>query len=348
MSRRSLGLTWLDSNDHKQQKWAHKYLQGKDEIDQQHRSSTIDQLLRIGERLEDSKEGILIIGQMRGAWRQVKCSASDKDRKTYAFKLKIDVKKDLVWLAKKNKITAADMLSRLISMEQDAHVRFEEKLNEVKKTHKELLSRSRNVTAHYRQINGTLKELLHVSVAQLCQSEILLEDASISTESITEDQQRRIEELRKQTMAEVGADITGEIRLRRSGLLDRPIKGSNANRQVAKEAEPKTTRSTLKHQADLTGQKPATRQQTPEAKPKPSSTLVSDSASPIIKHPASENLEAQPNKNVSSHIKTGGALQGAQIATQNPPGSFRVYVTTGADGVMNLFIKKHPARARAD
>jgi hypothetical protein len=223
MNRRSLGLTWLDSNDHKQQKWAHQYLQGKGEIGQQHRSSTIDQLLRIGERLEDSKEGILIIGQMRGAWRQVKCSASDKDRKTYAFKLKIDVKKDLAWLAKKNKITAADMLSRLISAELDAHVRFEEKLNEAKKTHKELLSKSKKDTDHYIQANEALMKVLKVTVAQMCQSEILLQDASLTTENITKDQQRRIEALRKQTMGEAHADITGKVRLRHSELLDRPI-----------------------------------------------------------------------------------------------------------------------------
>lgn len=137
----------------KQLKWAHKYLQRKGEIDLIDHSSTIDKLHQIGEELERSRTGALILGQMRGAWRQAKCKDSDKDkdRKTYAFKLEIDVKEELTRLAKKKKITAADMLSRLISAELDAHARFEEKLNEAKKTHKELLSDSRNNTAHYRQ-----------------------------------------------------------------------------------------------------------------------------------------------------------------------------------------------------
>ncbi|WP_411960421.1 hypothetical protein ACK3BE_03855 [Pseudomonas mandelii] len=215
MSQRSLGLTWLDRNDHKQQKWAHQYLQKKGEIDHKYDSSTIDQLLRIGEKLEDSKNGILIIGQMRDAWRRVKSNASDKDkdRKTYAFKLKTDVKKELARLAKKSNVTAADMLGRLISGELDAHVRFETKLNEEKKTYKELLRNSRNNTAQYRETNRTLRELLDVSIARLCRSEILLEDAALSTRSITEDQQRRIEELRKQTMANAVAVVKGQSAL---------------------------------------------------------------------------------------------------------------------------------------
>lgn len=209
MNRRAPGLTWLDSNDHKQRNWAHKYLQKKGEIDQQYRSSTSDQLLQIGEKLERSREGILILGQMGDAWRQAKCTASDKDkgRKTYAFKLKIDVKKELAWLAKKNKVTAADMLGRLISGELDAHVRFETRLNEEKKKRKELLRNSRNNTAHYKQANGTLRELLDVSVARLCRSEILLEDAALSTGSITEDQQRRIDKRCKQIMVDAEAVV---------------------------------------------------------------------------------------------------------------------------------------------
>lgn len=215
MNQRSPGLTWLDRNDHKQQKWAHKYLQKKGEIDQKHDSSTIDQLLRIGEELESTREGILILGRMRETWRQVKCNASDKDkgRKTYAFKLNIEVKKELAWLAKKSKITAADMLGRLISGELDAHVRFETRLTEEKKTHKELLRNSRNNTAQCRETNRTLRELLDVSIARLCRLEILLEDAALSTGSITEDQQRRIEELRKQTMADAVAVVKGQSAL---------------------------------------------------------------------------------------------------------------------------------------
>lgn len=306
MNRRSPGLTWLDSNDHKQRKWAHKYLQGKGEIDPRRHSLANDELLQIGEELESTREGILIIEQMKNAWRRVKSNASDKDkdRKIYAFKLKIDVKKELTLLAKKNKVAAADMLSRLISGELDAHVRFETRLNEEKKTHKELLRNSRNNTAQYRKTNRTLMELLDVSIARLCRAEILLEDAALSTRSITEDQQRRIEELREQTMTEAHADITGKIRLLRSGLLDHPIKGINTTRHAAKEAAANTTDSTPKNQRSFTSKKPATRQQTQDAKPEPNT----------------------------------------QPSTQSPQSRYRIYASIGKGGIMSSFTKQRPTK----
>lgn len=222
MSQRSLGLTWLDRNDQKQQEWAHKYLQRKGEIDPRRPPLTNDQLLRIGEELESTRGGILLIGQMKDAWRKFKSNASDNDkgRKTYAFKLKIDVKKELAWLAKKNKVTAAEMLGRLISEELDAHVRFETRINEERKTHKELLKNSRNNTAQCRETNRTLRELLDVSIARLCRSEILLEDAAVSIGSITEDQQRRIEKLRRQIMVDAEAVAKGQSALVPRELFD--------------------------------------------------------------------------------------------------------------------------------
>jgi hypothetical protein len=309
MNQRAPGLTWLDRNDPKQQKWAHQYLQRKGEIDQQY-SSTIEQLLQIGEKLERSREGILILGKMRGTWRKVKSNASDKDkdRKTYAFKLKIDVKKDLAWLAKKNKITAADMLGRLISDERGAYVRFEEKLNEAQKD------------------NETLMRLLDVSVAWLCRSEILLQDATFSTETITRDQLRRIKELREQTMAEADAEIAGTFRLYREGLLDRTIKGIHATRHAQKEAVANTTDSTPKHQTGLlTSKKSVTHQQTQEAKPGPSSAIMIDSI-----------------ENTSPHPGIGGPYSSTQPATQSSHSRYRIYASIGKDGIMSSFTKQRP------
>lgn len=238
MNQRSPGLTWLDRNDHKQQKWAHKYLQKKGEIDQKYDSSSLDELLRIGEVLESTREGILILGRMRETWRQAKCNASDKDkgRKTYAFKLNIEVKKDLTWLAKKKKVTAAALLSRLISGELDAHIRFETELNEEKKTHKEQLRNSKNNTAQYRESNRTLRELLDVSIARLCRSEILLEDAALSTESITEDQQRRIDKRCRQIMADVEAVVKGKSALLPGELFHHVRPGIDSTQELTEAA----------------------------------------------------------------------------------------------------------------
>lgn len=312
MNRRSPGLSWLDSNDHKQRRWAHKYLQGKGEIDQQRPLLTNDQLLQIGEELESTREGILIIGQMKDAWRKVKSNASDKDkgRKTYAFKLKVDVKKELTWLAKKNKVAAADMLSRLISSELDAHVKFEEKLNEAQKD------------------NETLMRLLDVSVAWLCRSEILLQDATFSTVTITRDQLRRIKELREQTMAEADAEIAGSFRLYREGLLDRTIKGIHATRLAQKETVANTTDSTPTHRTGLTSKKAVTHQQTQEAKPEPSPAIMIDSI----------------EKN-SPHPRIGGPYSNTQPATQSSHSRYRIYASIGKDGIMRSFTRQRPTVA---
>ena len=225
MGQRALGLTWLDRNDQKQQEWANKYLQGKGEIGQQRHPLRNDQLLRIGEELESTREGILLIGQMKDAWRKFKSNASDneKGRKTYAFKLKVDVKNQLAWLAKKKKVTAAEMLGRLISGELDAHVRFETTLNEEKKTHKELLRNSKNNTAQYKETNKTLRELLDVSIARVCRLEILLQDVAPSTEPVTQDQQRRIDKRCKQIMVDAEAIVKGQSTLLPSELFNHSI-----------------------------------------------------------------------------------------------------------------------------
>lgn len=230
MSRRAPGLTWLDRNDHKQQKWAHKYLQNKGEIDQKDDYSRIDQLLQIGEKLSSTSEGILLIERMKDTWRKVKSNASDKDkdRKTYAFKLKVDVKNELTRLAMKNKVTAADMLGKLISGDLGAHIRFETRLNEDKKTYKELLRNSRNNTAQYKETNKTLRELLDVTIARLCRSEILLEDAALSTGSITEDQQRRIDKRCKQIMVSAEAVVKGQSAQRPGEFFDHTIPVGNS------------------------------------------------------------------------------------------------------------------------
>lgn len=55
-------------------------------------------------------------------------------------------------------------------------------------------------------------------------------------------------------------------------------------------------------------------QPTLEAKPEPSSSFMSDSANPVIDHPVSENLEAQPNKNAS----TDRPPLNTQATTQSP------------------------------
>lgn len=82
--------------------------------------------------------------------------------------------------------------------------------------------------------------------------------------------------------------------------------------QASKEIAGETGNSTPTHPACtqvIIDESPAAHpapqsQQTLEAKPEPSSVFMCDSANPAIDHLASENLEAQPNKNASPHFET--------------------------------------------
>lgn len=324
MNQRSPGLTWLDRNDHKQQKWAHKYLQKKGEIDQKYDSSRIDQLLQIGEELESTREGILIIDQMKSAWRKVKSNASDKDKdqKTYAFKLKIDVKKKLALLAKERKITAADMLGRLISGELDAYVRFETRLNEEKKTHKELLRNSRNNTAHYRETNKTLRELLDVSIARLCRSEILLEDAALSTGSITENQQRRIEELRKQIMADAVAFVKGQSPQIPRELFDHAKpKFDSTQAQTEAAAASQLCSQNLPTSTDYGPRADAENLPLPEAHPEPGLALTTAPDDQALDNHEGLNQEKFPGQMNSDSLVQDVLDLESRSAIQSQPGS---------------------------
>ena len=329
MSRRAPGLTWLDRNDHKQQKWAHKYLQNKGEIDQKDDSSRIDQLLQIGEKLSSTSEGILLIERMKDTWRKVKSNASDKDkdRKIYAFKLKVDVKKKLTSLAKKNKATAADMLGRLISGELDAHVRFETRLNEEKKTYKELLRNSRNNTAQYKETNKTLRELLDVSIARVCRLEILLQDVAPSTEPVTQDQQRRIDKRCKQIMVDAEAIVKGQSTLLPSELFNHAIPVGDATHAL-KEAATASPFCSQKSSADNqssstedTFRIDSERLPLPEGHSKPSLVLEAEPHGPgTNNHTGLRPKELPEEKNSVSLEKNATDLESRSVL-QSRPGS---------------------------
>jgi hypothetical protein len=319
MGQKLTGLTWLDSRNHEQLKWAHKYLQGKGVINQQQPYLTSDQLIQIGEGLENSRNGVLTLGRMRDAWRQVKCNASDKDkkRKTSAFKLRIDVKNELTRLAKMNQITAADMLGRLIlgGPNNDAARHGELKAQ---------LRDSRGEIKKQKDTSAILADLLKNSIKTLCQFEIQLQDARFSAESSPKDQSRKVKKLYKQRMNDITDVITVRTRLSPEELFERIIQKNDSAYRAAEEGEDSTP--TQPTQAQMTIDEnpvadPAPQdQQTPEAKLEPSNALMSNSTNPVIYHPVSEDLEAQANESASAHLTTGGPSPSTHAATQSPLG----------------------------
>jgi len=249
MRQRLRGLTWLDSTNPTQQKWAHNYLQGKGLIAEERQSSTPDQLQEIGKHLEapeSQPNGLATIKRMRNAWQQAKFRAPEKDRKSCTFKLKAKVKKDLTTLAMANNTNPTDMLSKLITDGLTANTKLSEKLKnaneairETRERHAKELEKLKFAAKNTEWRNDDLMDLLEVSVELLCRDEVLLQGASISTSVITEGQQREIEKLRKQTMKETKSTLAGRINLSPTGLLELAIREKSTVRRAAEEAATK-------------------------------------------------------------------------------------------------------------
>ena len=319
MSRRLSGLTWLDSHDHEQLKWAQRYLQGKGELGQQTLPLTIVELLRIGQDLESSGEGVLILVQMRAAWRQVKCSASDKEknRKTSAFKLRIDVKKELTRLAKSNQITEADMLGRLIlgglNTDDARHAELKAQLRE-----------ARENSGKQKETRAIVMDLLDNSVKTLCQFEIELQDARLSAESSAQDQSKKVNKLYKQRMNIIKDVITVRTRLSPKELFEQILQKNDSAYRAAEDGEDSTptppTHAQMPIDENPVTDPPPQGLQPPEAKPAPSNALMGNSANPVSAHPVSDDLEAQANESTSEHAKTDGPSPNTQAATQSPAG----------------------------
>ncbi|MGE8175429.1 hypothetical protein [Pseudomonas fluorescens] len=302
MRRKSIGLEWLTRGNLKQQQWAHNYLQKKDLIDQAHSSSTDDDLRLIGRELEKSKDGQAIIGLMKNAWRQVKSNAPEKGWKVGRFKLKAEVKKELVALAKKNNTTETDMLRILISDGASAHARLRAKLDD-------LQEKTRNLS----QSKNAVTDLFEFVVAMLCRTEILLHD-TLSTVTITQDQENRIEKLRKEVLTEANADIVasvGEIDKIRLRIPGRLYKAMKEEKRASRLITSKTTQANLTNLEPVTYSKPSSKK-APEAQAKINSK---GTTSALPNHPVSKTVEMEPGK-----LVTDAPHPSPQITTQNPPG----------------------------
>lgn len=79
------------------------------------------------------------------------------------------------------------MLSTMIYDDSQAHAKLKEQLKQVK----DQLSASKEETKKYKQANKTLMGLMKNILAALCRAEILLQDAALSIEHITQDRSAR-------------------------------------------------------------------------------------------------------------------------------------------------------------
>jgi len=219
------------------------------------------------------------------------------------FKLKIDAKKELARLAEESKITAGNMLSRLISDGANAHTELKKQRDEFKEEAKRL-----------RQRNNAAMDLLEFTVAALCRTEILLHD-SHSTVTITQDQQHRIEKLVKEVVTEAGTDIaastdkTNELKLRIPGRLSKAMKEEQrVCRLIAGRPTKNTSQTRLIDLQPVTYSKPQSRQP-----PEPTSSSAATITNPPPNHPAADSLKIESNDNAS----TDTPPQAPQTPTQD-------------------------------
>ncbi|MNO71740.1 hypothetical protein D3C76_626630 [compost metagenome] len=223
MRQRTRGLEWIDKNDYSQQTWAYEYLQAKGRIDQEYRSSTFEYLLREGRNLEQSDAGQSLLGKMKNAWRQKKYRSPDKGRKACTFKLETGVKKELSSLARRNRTNETSLLTTLISDESQALTELKKELKQVNDRHKAQLSACKEEIKKHKQGHQALMDLLKNSVAALCRTEILLQDAAPPREPVTQDQQRRIDKRYRQKMIDAEAVVKGQTALLPSELFNHAI-----------------------------------------------------------------------------------------------------------------------------
>lgn len=333
MRRRSFGLEWLDKNNRKQREWTLTYLQTKGSIKQSDEPLTHDKLMEIGEGLERSKDGQATIQKMRNAWRQMEYRAPAKGRKACTFKLKTEVTKVLASLAKEYDTNETDMLSRLICDGASAHAGLREQLDKLQKKANKL-SQGKNAAL----------DLLEFTVAMLCQTEVILHD-TLSTVTISQDQERRIGKLRKQVWKEANADIAAsaddatEIRLHVPGHLYKTMRkeryaGSLAARTTSASIDTIT-------EARLTELQPVTfskhqNQYPAKTKTKSNTAVTINSADPLLNNFAREAVEAEPNENASPRF----TRQKPQTATRDQHVRYRIYASIGKGGVASAFIKQ--------
>lgn len=173
MAERKSGFEWLDTSNNEAIDWAYKYL-----IDHGQRPPTPFEeknpaaLLTKGERLGKTPEGRELITSMRNAYRQIKWRASRPELKSRAFRLHKQTSAKLDSLAKKEQVTANDLIEMLITDTAKAHAGISKKLTESKRREKDEKTkanlREAGLAARITQLETMLSEaLIHFSYYEI-------------------------------------------------------------------------------------------------------------------------------------------------------------------------------------
>lgn len=211
MPKKIYGLDWLDGSNPTQLQWAVKYLSRKGISCNFPNHLVLSNLREFGRDMERSDEGRKLLKVMNEAWRKKKSTTSD-NRKTYSFRLLPATKNKLNLISKSNKKTITETLEQIIS---NGFSEFAKLKNDLSILRNKLNIRQKDAEKEIDQHWQTLSlaiQLLEAQIADCCKMEILLRDAGIAIDSVSDEQALEAEVTAKEKIATANAAIEKKCR----------------------------------------------------------------------------------------------------------------------------------------
>lgn len=204
---------WLDVNNEGQAGWAVKYLRKKGILDD---GGYLLSRRALSQWLEQERaqphSGLLTL--MEKAWDQVQRRNTDRSKKMNRLNTLISAQamKQFQVFRKELKTTNSNALEMLITAESDRAEAVDMKL---KKSQEET-----------RQLKNKLKSLnkkLHKCISELSDRSVLMKDARISFDDITEEQKSRSKKLYQQLLNDLfSSDLTSKLDIALHDRMERP------------------------------------------------------------------------------------------------------------------------------
>lgn len=174
MAKRTPGLEWLNKPDEAQIRWAYDYLRTRGHTEPRTDSATYECLIRLGKKLETSADGRELIRHMRDANRQGKWRTSRPELKVRTFRLHKQTAAKLDSLAKKDQVTATDMVETLITDTAKAHASIRQQLLVLRKGDAGERIKTKQREKGYKALITQLETMLSDGLMKLSQYEAAL------------------------------------------------------------------------------------------------------------------------------------------------------------------------------
>ncbi len=204
---------WLDVNHERQADWAVNYLRKKGILDDGGyllSSKALSQWLE-QERAQPHSELLML---MKNAWDQVQRRNADRSKKMKRLNTLISAQamKQFQAFRKSLKTTNSNALEMLLTAESDRAAALDVKLKKAQEETKQLKSKLK-----------LLNKKLHTCIIELSDRSVLMEDARISFDDITEEQKSRSKQLFQQLLNDLfSSDLASKLDIAFHDRMERP------------------------------------------------------------------------------------------------------------------------------